>query len=102
MVVDAATQGRPIDALEAESLMFFVCAATFGAQAIAVGWFLNRFNDRFGYWLNLIALGLIDIVFVFVMVIPGHVDPAGGLSGPLVWAIAAVASTLAMRNSRRG
>lgn len=83
--------------LEAESLMFFICAAVFGAQAIAVGWFLNRVNDRFGYWLNLVVLGLVDAAFVAVMVLPGHVDLIGGLSGPLVWAVAAIASTVAVR-----
>ena len=101
MVVDATSQGLPTDELNAESLMFFICAAVFGAQAIAVGWFLNRFNDRVGYWLNLIVLGLIDVAFVAVMVIPGHVDPVGGLSGPAVWALAAAASTVAIRRSRR-
>jgi hypothetical protein len=85
--------------LEAESLMFFVCAAVFGGQAIAVGWCLNRVNDRFGYWLNLVVLGLIDAAFVVVMVLPGHVAPVGGLSGPLVWAVAAAASTAALRRT---
>ncbi|GAB3231016.1 hypothetical protein GCM10027447_25840 [Glycomyces halotolerans] len=97
MIGSAITDGLPGGELEAESLMYFVCAAVFGAQAIAVAWFLNRRNDRFGYWLNLIALGVIDAVFVSVMVVPGHVDPVGGLSGPLVWVIAALTSTMAIR-----
>lgn len=85
--------------LEAESLMFFLCAIVFGGQAIAVGWCLNRVGDRFGYWLNLVVLGLIDTAFVAVMVLPGHVDPVGGWSGPLAWAVAAVASTVALRRT---
>jgi hypothetical protein len=94
-VVEGTAAGEP----EAESLMYFVCAAVFGAQAIAVGWFLNRVNDRFGYWLNLLVLGLVDAAFVAVMVLPGHVDPVGGFSGPLVWAVAAIASTVAIRRT---
>lgn len=90
--------GERAGELEAESLMFFVCAAVFGAQAIAVGWRLNRVNDRFGYWLNLVVLGSIDIAFVAVLVLPGHVDPAGGFSGPLLWAIV---STAAIRRTAR-
>lgn len=101
MVVAGTTDGVPAGELEAESLMFFVCATVFGAQAIAVGWFLNRCNDRFGYWLNLLVLGVIDAAFVVLIVIPGHVDTVGGLSGPLVWAIAAGASTVAIRRDRR-
>lgn len=85
--------------LEAESLMFFVCAAVFGVQAMAVGWFCNRVNDRFGFWLNLVVLGLIDAAFVVVMVVPGHVATAAGLSGPLIWIVAAVTSTVAIRRT---
>ncbi len=82
-------------------MMFFVCATVFGAQAIAVAWFLNRRNDWFGYWLNLVVLGLIDAAFVIVMVLPGHVDPIGGLSGPLVWVVAALTSSVAIRRTSR-
>ncbi|MFC4336100.1 hypothetical protein [Salininema proteolyticum] len=99
--VMAASGLDPRGELEAESLMFFLCAIVFGAQAIAVGLVLNRRNDLFGYWLNLVVLGAIDIAFLLVLVRPGHVDLAGGLSGPVVWAAAAVLSTIALRNGRR-
>ncbi|NDL59759.1 hypothetical protein F7O44_22050 [Phytoactinopolyspora sp. XMNu-373] len=99
MVARALSGGLPSGELESESLMFFVCASVFGAQAIAVGLVLNRVNDRFGYWLNLLTLGVIDTAFVAFMVVPGHVDPVGGLSGPLVWVAAAVASTIALSRS---
>ncbi|GAB3999172.1 hypothetical protein GCM10029992_27170 [Glycomyces albus] len=102
MAFGAVSDGPPSGELESESLMFFTCASVFGAQAIAVGLVLNRVNDRFGYWLNLVALGVVDAAFVALMVAPGHVDPVGGLSGPLVWAVAAVASTVARRADRRG
>lgn len=102
MVFGALGGGLPSGELESESLMFFVCASVFGAQAMVVGLVLNRVNDRFGYWLNLIALGVVDAAFLAFMVVPGHVDPVGGLSGPLVWAAAAIASTVAQRPRRRG
>lgn len=102
MVFGAVGDGSPSGELESESLMFFVCASVFGAQAIAVGLVLNRVNDRFGHWLNLVALGVIDAAFVAVMVAPGHVDPVGGLSGPLVWVVPAVASSAARLAGRRG
>ncbi|WP_165358727.1 hypothetical protein [Haloactinopolyspora alba] len=38
-----------------------------------------------------------DVTFVPVLVVPGHVDPVGGLSGPLVWLLAAACATVALR-----
>ncbi|MBB3662579.1 MULTISPECIES: hypothetical protein [Prauserella salsuginis group] len=80
----------------AESAMFFACAVVLGCQAIAVAITMNRTNSRRGYWLNLLVLGAVDAIFIPVMVVPGHVDPLGGLSGPLVWLAAAAASTVAL------
>lgn len=102
MVLSKVGAGLPGGELESESLMFFVCAAVLGAQAIAVGLVLNRVNDRFGHWLNLTVLGVVDAVFVVVMVLPGHVDLLGGLAGPLVWLIAATMSTIAIRRTPPG
>lgn len=97
MVVDGLAGGVPDDEVAAESLMFFVSATLFGAQAIVIAVTMNRVNSRLGYWLNLTVLGVVDVVFVPVLVVPGHVDPIGGLSGPLVWLFAAVCATVALR-----
>ncbi|HEU5126409.1 MAG TPA: hypothetical protein VFU12_00340 [Glycomyces sp.] len=48
-----------------------------------------------------VVFGSIGIAFVAVLVLPGHVDPADGFSGPLLWAIAAIASTAAIRRTAR-
>ncbi|MEV4803161.1 hypothetical protein AB0K18_24400 [Nonomuraea sp. NPDC049421] len=79
--------------------MFFVCAAVFGVQAIVVALTMNRLNSRRGHWLNLIPLGVVDAVFLILMVGPAHVDLAGGLSGPVIWLLAAIASTIAQRRA---
>lgn len=84
----------------AESSMFFVCAAVLGSQAIGVGAILNWRNSRAGYWINLVPLGVVDAAFIAIMVIPGHIDLVGGLSGPALWLIAAIASTVARRRDR--
>ncbi|MCP2254286.1 hypothetical protein LY13_003053 [Prauserella aidingensis] len=86
----------PADEAVAESAMFFACAVVLGCQAVAVAVTMNRTNSRRGYWLNLLVLGVVDAIFIPVMVVPGHVDPMGGLSGPLVWLAAAAASTVAL------
>ncbi|TQM01680.1 hypothetical protein [Pseudonocardia kunmingensis] len=98
---NALATGLPASEPGAESVMFFVCAMVFGGQAVAVAVTMNRHNDRLGYWLNLIVLGVVDIAFLVVMVLPGHVDLVGGLSGPLIWCLAAAVSTVALRRSAR-
>ncbi|WP_199543539.1 hypothetical protein [Prauserella sp. PE36] len=97
MVAGGLSAGLPDEETAAESLMFFLCAIVFGAQAVVVAVTLNRVNDRVGHWLNLTVLGAVDLAFLVVLVLPGHVDLAGGLSGPLLWLLAAICSTLAMR-----
>lgn len=84
MVISGFAGGSGVGAgeLGAESTMFFVCAAVLGAQAIAVAVRLNRRNSRAGYWINLLTLGVVDLAFVPSMVVPGHIDLAGGLTGP--------------------
>jgi hypothetical protein len=80
--------------------MFFACAAVSGAQALAVGLLLNPRNSDAGYWINLLSLGAVDAAFLVIMVLPGHVDPAGGLAGPVIWSMAAVTSTWGRRQAR--
>jgi hypothetical protein len=97
MSLDALANGIPEREVEAESAMFFLCAIVLGSQAIVVAVAMNRVNNRLGYWLNLGVLGAVDAAFVVVMVVPGHVDPVGGLSGPAIWLLAAIVSTMALR-----
>lgn len=87
--------------LAAESMMFFVCAIIFGCQAVGVATTLNWRNRPAGLWLNGVVLGAVDIVFVFVMVLPGHTDIAGGLAGPTIWAIATGFAIAARRSASR-
>ncbi|NEE01633.1 hypothetical protein G1H10_15780 [Phytoactinopolyspora halotolerans] len=96
MLIDA-DWGDAMDEAAAESNMFFTCAVVLGVQAVAVALAMNRLNSRRGYWLNLLVLGVVDVVFLVVMVAPGYVDLVGGMSGPVIWLAAAVTSTLARR-----
>ncbi|GAA3005472.1 hypothetical protein GCM10010483_58000 [Actinokineospora diospyrosa] len=97
MVVDGLGDGVPEAEQAAESLMFFLCAAVFGGQAIFVALAMNRVNSRIGYYLNTVVLGVVDIAFLLVLALPGHVDPVGGASGPAIWLVATVCATVALR-----
>lgn len=98
MLLDPDSSSVAPGDLAAESKMFFLCAIIFGCQAVGVAATLNWGNRPAGVWLNGLVLGAVDIVFVFVMVIPGHTDIAGGLAGPMIWAIA-TSFTIAARSS---
>jgi hypothetical protein len=69
----------------------------FGAFGIVVAVLLNWKNSRTGYWLNLLVLGVTDLGYVVFVVLPGYISPIEGWSGPILWALAAVFSTLGMR-----
>ncbi|MBM7774808.1 hypothetical protein JOD54_005012 [Actinokineospora baliensis] len=97
MVVGDLADGAPSGEVAAESLMFFICAAVFGAQAIFVALVLNRVNSRVGVWLNGAVLGVVDVAFLVVLAIPGHVDPIGGASGPVVWLLATACAVIGLR-----
>ena len=97
MLAGGLRGGTSAGELAAESTMFFVCATVFGGQAMGVALAMNRLNSRRGFWLNLVPLGLVDVAFLIVIVAPGHVDLVGGLSGPLIWALAAASSVMAQR-----
>ncbi|MFI7121302.1 hypothetical protein [Amycolatopsis sp. NPDC049868] len=97
MVIGDLADGRPGTELAAESLLFFICVTVLGAQAIFVAVAMNRVNSRLGYWLNVAVLGVVDVAFLVFLVVPGHVDPIGGIAGPVIWLLATVCATLALR-----
>ena len=69
--------------------------AAISLLAIYVAWKLNWRNDRFGYWINLIAVSVADIGFILFVLLPGHIAMWPGAVGPLLWLLAVLFSTLA-------
>jgi len=66
----------------------------FAIVAIVVALKMNWHNSKPGYWTNLIAISVTDIVFIAFVLIPGYVPLWPGLTGPLFWVLGAVFSTL--------
>ncbi len=65
----------------------------FGVVAIVVGIRWNWRNSAMGYWINIVTLSVVDVGFVFIVLIPQQLPifPAG--LGPLFWVLAAIFST---------
>jgi hypothetical protein len=53
--------------------------------SIIVGLWLNWRNDRFGFWLNAVAIGLGDIPFILFVLLPGYMPFWPGVLGPALW-----------------
>jgi hypothetical protein len=62
--------------------------AAFATAAIVFAITLNWRNDRAGFWLNAVMVGIADIPFILFVLVPGYVPWWPGLVGPLLWVAA--------------
>jgi hypothetical protein len=73
----------------------------FGAYAIVVALFLNWRNSAVGYWFNLVVVSLTDLGFIAGIVVPGYITLAAGATGPALWVLAAIFTSLGRLTSRQ-
>ncbi|WP_193096759.1 hypothetical protein [Brevibacterium sp. FME17] len=74
-----------------------------GALAsVAVGATMNWRNSWTGYWINLILVTTLDVAYIAFVVVPGYAPLWPGLAGPILWVLAAIASTVGIVGARRG
>lgn len=68
--------------------------------AIVIAIRLNWRNDRLGYWLNLSVVSAADIGFIVLLLVPGHFPLVQGMLGPALWLLAALFSTIGLRQAK--
>jgi hypothetical protein len=73
--------------------------AAFATAAIIFAVTLNWRNDRFGFWVNAVMVGIADIPFILFVLVPGFVPWWPGLLGPLLWIGALLFTALARLGS---
>ena len=73
--------------------------AAFATAAIVFAIALNWRNDRFGFWVNSVMVGIADIPFILFVLAPGFVPWWPGLLGPLLWIGALFFTALARMGS---
>jgi hypothetical protein len=73
--------------------------AAFATTGIIVAALLNWRNNRFGFWLNAIAVGAGDIPFILFVLLPGYVPFWPGVLGPALWIAAMVCTALGQSSS---
>jgi hypothetical protein len=69
--------------------------AAFATAAIMIAITLNWRNDRFGFWVNALMVGIADIPFILFVLIPGYAPWWPGLLGPILWIAAFFFTALA-------
>lgn len=69
------------------------------ALITALTW--NWRNDIRGWWINLVIISMVDLGFIFYVLIPGYVPIWPGLAGPLTWVLGLTMTTLALRRTPR-
>ena len=87
-------QGRIFQ--DAFNLMFF------SISTIAVAITLNWRNSVWGYWINLITVGVADTGFILFVIVPGHMPVWPGIMGPVIWVLAMIFSTVALLTRGKG
>src|SRR5580700_674919 len=73
----------------------------FAATAIVLALTLNWRNDRRGFWVNGIMVGIADIPFILFVLIPGYAPWWPGLLGPLLWVAAFSVTGLARMSATK-
>jgi len=69
----------------------------FAVFAIVVAAVFNWKNSRWGYWLNFVTVGVTDIGFIMVILVPGHLPLFPGALGPALWVAGAALTTMGLR-----
>jgi hypothetical protein len=75
--------------------------AAFAATAIVLAITLNWRNDRLGFWVNGVIVGIADIPFILFVLIPGYAPWWPGLLGPVLWIAALFLTGLARTSATR-
>jgi hypothetical protein len=75
--------------------------AVFAATAIVLALTLNWRNDRVGFWVNGVMVGIVDIPFILFVLIPGYAPWWPGVLGPVLWIAAFVLTGLARMDATK-
>ena len=85
-------QSSPADMAQGRLMQTAFYLAAFATGAIIFAITLNWRNDRLGFWINAVMVGVADIPFILFVLVPGFAPWWPGLLGPILW-IAALAFT---------
>ena len=85
-------QSSPANMAQGRLMQTAFYLAAFATGAIIFAITLNWRNDRLGFWMNAVMVGVADVPFIVFVLVPGFAPWWPGLLGPILW-IAALAFT---------
>ena len=88
-------QNSPATMAQGRLMLTAFYLMAFAATAIVLALTLNWRNDRLGFWVNGIMVGIADIPFILFVLIPGFAPWWPGLLGPGLWIAAFSVTALA-------
>jgi hypothetical protein len=88
-------QNSPATIVQGRVMQTAFYLTAFAATAIVLALTLNWRNDRFGFWINGVTVGIADIPFILFVLIPGYAPWWPGLLGPALWIAAFLVTGLA-------
>src|SRR5580704_13584206 len=88
-------QNSPATMAQGRLMQTAIYLAAFAATAIVLALTLNSRNDRLGFWVNAVMVGIADIPFILFVLIPGYAPWWPGLLGPILWVAAFFFTALA-------
>ena len=53
-------------------------------------------EQRLGYWINFVTVGIADTGFIFFVLVPGYAPVWPSILGPVFWVLATIFSTIAL------
>lgn len=68
------------------ALEFSIILAGYGVLSIWAAILMYR-GQTVGFWLNTILLGIVDVAFVYALMVPGYIPLEQGIWGPVLYVL---------------
>jgi hypothetical protein len=88
-------QNSPAGMVQGRLMQTAFYLAAFAVATIIVAMMLNWRNDRLGFWINAVMVGVVDIPFILFVLVPGYAPLWPGVLGPVLWIAAWFSSAVA-------
>ena len=83
-------------------LNFCLDVGGYGVLGFFVAWMIWKQGSWVGYLIGLIVIGIADLAFLFVQVVPGIIElNAGTIGGPVLWFLAVAITPFGLPSLRR-
>ncbi len=83
-------------------LNFCLDVGGYGVLGFFVAWLILKRASWTGYLIGLTAIGIADLAFLFVLVVPGVIElNAGTIAGPVLWFLAVAITPFGLPDQRR-